>query len=191
MSTKLGWCAEHMLVEASPAAVVPSHSAPPSPQASNPKAEPSELGMPEKPNFLGDSHEMGKKLVEGLLQDDTTTIMLRNIPNRYTYEALLAEILAAGFEHMPFDFFYLPRDFNTRMNRGYAFINFHSPEAAKEFALAFHDRQLSRYPTKKVLEVAPAATQGYEANMSKYFKKGSKHVRNDWFKPMLFPKPGD
>ncbi|CAE7547678.1 ML3 [Symbiodinium natans] len=117
--------------------------------------------------------------------------MLRNVPNRYTCEELLAEIMNAGFDHM-FDFFYLPIDFTTKRNRGYGFINFHSSAEAEEFALAFHHRRLNRYPTSKILEVAPAKTQGYQANMSKYFKKpGSARVKNAYFKPMLFTEDAE
>eukprot|EP00913_Durusdinium_trenchii_P025119 g23579.t1 len=95
--------------------------------------------------------------------------MMRNIPNRYTCEELLSEVMAAGFDAM-FDFFYLPMDFKTKRNRGYGFINFESADIAKQFVLNFHHRQLSLYTSRKIVEVAPAITQGYEANRIKYDK---------------------
>ena len=56
-----------------------------------------------------------------------TTVMLRNIPNRYSQAGLLKEIDAAGFKGS-YDFFYLPMDTKNRTNVGYAFINFLSTE---------------------------------------------------------------
>jgi protein phosphatase 1 regulatory subunit 42 len=50
-----------------------------------------------------------------------STIMVRNIPNRYTREGLLDDIN----EFLgTFDFFYLPMDLSAHSNVGYAFINF-------------------------------------------------------------------
>ncbi|CAL1167221.1 unnamed protein product [Cladocopium goreaui] len=125
--------------------------------------------------------------VANLFSDDKTTVMMRNIPNRYTCEELLSEVMMAGFDEA-FDFFYSPMDFKTKRNRGYGFINFHTADIAKEFAMAFHRRQLSLYSSKKIVEVAPAVTQGYTANMTKYFEKDSERIKNDWFRPMLFSK---
>eukprot|EP00435_Cladocopium_sp_Y103_P060210 s47_g22.t1 len=116
--------------------------------------------------------------VANLFSDDKTTVMMRNIPNRYTCEELLSEVMMAGFDEA-FDFFYLPMDFKTKRNRGYGFINFHTADIAKDFAMAFHRRQLSLYSSKKIVEVAPAVTQGYTANMTKYFEKDSERIKND------------
>ena len=75
-----------------------------------------------------------------------TTLMIRNIPNRYSQKQLVMELESVGFrrndgqsEHkqlneselkiegereMRFDFVYLPMDMSTDANVGYAFVNF-------------------------------------------------------------------
>jgi len=122
--------------------------------------------------------------------ETATTVMLRNIPNRYTVEELIAEMLAAGFE-ASFDFFYLPIDFNTKRNRGYAFINFRAPSDAQKFVATFHRQRLTRYATQKILEVSPALTQGLDANIAQFVKKDAQRIQNPWFRPMIFNRDGE
>eukprot|EP00928_Gymnodinium_smaydae_P099667 TRINITY_DN9577_c0_g2_i3.p1 TRINITY_DN9577_c0_g2~~TRINITY_DN9577_c0_g2_i3.p1 ORF type:complete len:328 (+),score=61.30 TRINITY_DN9577_c0_g2_i3:82-1065(+) len=122
--------------------------------------------------------------------ENATTVMLRNIPNRYIAEELLAEIMEEGFEGQ-IDFFYLPIDFTTKRNRGYAFINFHTPIITTKFVTVFDDRRLTRYATKKVLQVTPAATQGFDANVKAYVRRDAQRIVNPWFRPMIFGRSTD
>jgi len=92
--------------------------------------------------------------------DGVTTVMLRNIPSRYTQPTLLEEVYAHGFEGK-IDFFYLPMDFTKRTNAGYAFLNFVDEETVQEFRKRFDNERLSG---GKLLLVVPAAIQGYTAN---------------------------
>eukprot|EP00448_Togula_jolla_P003664 CAMPEP_0170620446 /NCGR_PEP_ID=MMETSP0224-20130122/28061_1 /TAXON_ID=285029 /ORGANISM="Togula jolla, Strain CCCM 725" /LENGTH=218 /DNA_ID=CAMNT_0010946617 /DNA_START=272 /DNA_END=928 /DNA_ORIENTATION=+ len=115
-----------------------------------------------------------------------TTVMLRNIPNRYTVEELLTEVRAYNFEGL-FDFVYLPFDFQQKKNKGYAFINFNSPSTRARFVAVFDKGGLTRYATRKVLELAPAFTQGCKENMRKYSTKDGSRSTNKWFRPMVFP----
>jgi len=119
------------------------------------------------------------------LPQGTTTVMLRNIPNRYTPEELLEEMLSNGFEGC-FDFFYLPTDFGTKKNMGYGFLNLCTPALAESFRCKFDRRRLTRYVTQKVLEMSPAVTQGFQANVMKYLKHQAGRVQNPWFRPMIF-----
>jgi hypothetical protein len=54
-------------------------------------------------------------------EDRRTTLMIKNIPNKYTQKMLLATI-DESFKGQ-YDFFYLPIDFKNKCNVGYAFIN--------------------------------------------------------------------
>mmetsp|Transcript_134017 Transcript_134017/g.260990 ORF Transcript_134017/g.260990 Transcript_134017/m.260990 type:complete len:310 (+) Transcript_134017:76-1005(+) len=121
---------------------------------------------------------------------EATTCMLRHIPNRYTAEEVLAEMLAVGFEGA-FDFFYLPIDFSTKRNRGYSFINFRDAADAWRFVQSFHGGSLTRYATQKVLEVSPALKQGFEANVAQYVNKDAQRIQNPWFRPMIFANGND
>jgi len=116
-----------------------------------------------------------------------TSVMLRNIPNRYTPEELLHDLIERGFEGA-FDFFYLPTDFATKKNKGYGFVNLLDSGLALALRDAFHGHQLTRYVTQKVLELTPATTQGFEGNAIKYLKHQAGRVQNPWFKPMIFVK---
>ena len=55
-----------------------------------------------------------------LLKDKRTTIMIKNIPNKYTISSFLAEI-NANFKYT-YDIFYLPIDYVNKCNLGFAFI---------------------------------------------------------------------
>jgi hypothetical protein len=59
-----------------------------------------------------------------------TTVMIKNIPNRYTQTSLLAEIDALGFADS-YDFCHMPIDMVNACNVGYAFVNFARPESAR------------------------------------------------------------
>mmetsp|Transcript_72049 Transcript_72049/g.156414 ORF Transcript_72049/g.156414 Transcript_72049/m.156414 type:complete len:302 (+) Transcript_72049:63-968(+) len=115
-----------------------------------------------------------------------TTVMLRNIPNRYTVEEIVAELKAKNFEGL-FDFIYLPIDFQLKKNKGYAFINFNCPRTRTRFVSVFDRCALTRYATRKILRVDPAVNQGFEENMAKYSTKDAARITNEWFRPMIFP----
>lgn len=115
--------------------------------------------------------------------------MLKNVPNRYTVEEILAELLAEGFEDT-FDFLYLPIDFNSKRNRGYAFINFKKPGTVEGFVKAFNETRLTRYPTQKIVKVVPALTQGFEANVAAFTRKDAQRIQNQWFRPLIFGPDG-
>ncbi|KAF8091933.1 hypothetical protein N665_0431s0002 [Sinapis alba] len=59
-------------------------------------------------------------------EDSRTTLMIKNIPNKYTSKMLLAAI--NEYCKGTYDFFYLPIDFKNKCNVGYAFINLTKPE---------------------------------------------------------------
>ena len=67
---------------------------------------------------------------------DQTTLMVRNIPIKFTREDMLTFINKkfAG----KYDYFYLPKDIRTHCNMGFAFINMAHPIYIIDFYLEFH-----------------------------------------------------
>jgi hypothetical protein len=98
---------------------------------------------------------------------NATTVMMRNLPNKYTQQMLLSEISQAGFLGT-FDFLYLPIDPETKANRGYAFLNFVSPSYAWMFKMTYEGRKMNHFNSNKVASVMKATLQGFEANYAHY-----------------------
>ena len=94
-----------------------------------------------------------------------TTFMIRNIPTRFTSISFVRLLEEYGFAGT-FNFFYLPMDFRSGKNMGYAFINFHSPETGLRFIDKFHAKRLPVTTSKKVMEISPSRRQGLEDNIS-------------------------
>jgi hypothetical protein len=105
--------------------------------------------------------------VPSLMWTNVYTVMLRNIPNKVSQQVLLQELDDCGFTH-GFDFLYLPIDPETNANRGYAFINFVTPNLAMMFRMSFEGRKFANFKSDKVMSTVPAALQGFEANHAHY-----------------------
>lgn len=98
---------------------------------------------------------------------NTTTLMMRNLPNKYTQRMLLTEVNETGFLGT-FDFLYLPIDPETNANRGYAFLNFIDSGIAWMFRMFYEGRKMARFNSNKVVSVMPATLQGFDANYAHY-----------------------
>lgn len=117
-----------------------------------------------------------------------TTVMLRNLPNRYTRAMLLAMLDEEGFKAR-YDFVYLPIDFKTHSGLGYAFVDLCEPAVAEH--LRQHFEGFSRWciQSDKVCTVSWShqEQQGLAAHIKRYRNSPVMHgsVPDDW-KPMLF-----
>ncbi|CAE7945467.1 ML3, partial [Symbiodinium sp. KB8] len=103
------------------------------------------------------------------LRAPPTTMMIRNIPNRYTQREFVRELDGLGFAGT-YDFLYLPIDKGTLCNVGYAFVNFLEPISAQRCMEVFHNYIFQRYRKVrgKIAAVSIAHIQGLEANMRHY-----------------------
>jgi len=97
----------------------------------------------------------------------TVTVMMQNLPKRLSQNLLIEEIKSKGFGGT-YDFVYVPVEMQTKFNRGYAFINFVEPKYAMAFKSCYEGHQLTKYSSRKVIAILPAALQGFEANYARF-----------------------
>ncbi|KAI5065430.1 hypothetical protein GOP47_0020125 [Adiantum capillus-veneris] len=103
-----------------------------------------------------------------------TTLMIKNIPNKYSQQMLLSlldhhcieynsQIVDFSEPESAYDFVYLPIDFKNRCNLGYAFVNFTTGLATLKFYKAFHAQQWEAFNSRKVCDIKYARVQGRRA----------------------------
>ena len=107
-------------------------------------------------------------------KDIRTTIMIRNIPIKYT-----DEILNETFKdfHGKYDCLYMPYDYEKNGNKGYAFINFVNPLHILLFHERFNGKKWVHFESPKICELNMAHFQGVN-EIQKHAKnfKGLKKV---------------
>ncbi|XP_027929054.1 protein MEI2-like 4 [Vigna unguiculata] len=125
-------------------------------------------------------------------EDIRTTLMIKNIPNKYTSKMLLAAI---DERHRgTYDFVYLPIDFRNKCNVGYAFINIINPDLIIPFYQVFNGKKWEKFNSEKVASLAYARIQG-KAALIAHFQNSSLMNEDKRCRPILFntdgPNAGD
>ncbi|XP_031380735.1 protein MEI2-like 2 isoform X2 [Punica granatum] len=125
------------------------------------------------------------KIMNG--EDTRTTLMIKNIPNKYTSKMLLAAI---DENHRgTYDFLYLPIDFKNKCNVGYAFINMVSPSHIVSFYKTFNGKKWEKFNSEKVASLAYARIQG-KAALVTHFQNSSLMNEDKRCRPILFHSEG-
>ncbi|GMF13365.1 unnamed protein product [Phytophthora lilii] len=120
-------------------------------------------------------------------EDKRTTLMIRNIPNKYTQQMLLAEI---NRNHRGnYDFFYLPIDFKNKCNMGYAFINFIEAAHIEAFHKEFDGQKWTNFNSEKVCAISYARLQGKQAMIAR-FQNSSLLEKHESYRPLVFGSSG-
>ncbi|KAJ1386160.1 Terminal EAR1-like, RNA recognition motif 3 [Sesbania bispinosa] len=134
--------------------------------------------------------------------DSRTTVMIKNIPNKYSQKLLLNmldnhcihcnEQIGNGDDKIlsSYDFVYLPIDFNNKCNVGYGFVNMTSPEATLRLYKAFHLQPWEVFNSRKICEVTYARVQGLEA-LKEHFKNSKFPYEMEQYLPVVFSPPRD
>ena len=91
-------------------------------------------------------------------RDKRTTLIIRNIPNKYTISLLLDE-LNQNFENK-FDIVYLPQDYINNSNLGFGFINFMNHMHLILFYDEFVGKKWNCFNSKKRCQLAYSKYQG-------------------------------
>ncbi|KAF6157534.1 hypothetical protein GIB67_004472 [Kingdonia uniflora] len=167
-------------------------------------------GRSNRCNFKGKSKSVescfyiceGKMVESNYIRDPRTTVMIKNIPNKYS-QKLLLNMLDNHCNHCnqqigddqdqplsSYDFVYLPIDFNNKCNVGYGFVNLTSPQATLRFYKAFHQQRWEVFNTRKICEVTYARLQGLEA-LKEHFKNSKFSCVTDEYLPVVFSPPRD
>jgi hypothetical protein len=128
----------------------------------------------------------GKAVEVDVPMHERTTVMLRNIPNKYTQRMLLGVIVDLGFPQTTFDFFYLPIDFRNKCNVGYMFINFLEHGFAEEFFKVMNGLKLRAFNSEKVCAVSWARVQGRDKNVEHYRNSPIAGVPIPQYRPLIF-----
>ncbi|KAL4487601.1 hypothetical protein ABPG72_017390 [Tetrahymena utriculariae] len=123
---------------------------------------------------------------ENVKQDGRTTVMIKNIPNKYSLQALMEKI--DQNHSKTYDFFYLPIDFRNKCNVGYAFINFIDPEFIKQFYEEFHNQKWAKFNSEKVCLLYYARLQGRNALIHHFQHSSVMNQKDKKLKPVILPK---
>lgn len=116
-----------------------------------------------------------------------TTLMMRNLPNNYTRSMVLMMLDNQGFNGQ-YDFVYLPVDFGSSANLGYAFVNLVSASVVRRFWKKFDGFSEWDLPSSKICHVDWSGPhQGLEAHVERYRNSPVMHkCVPDGYKPVLF-----
>ena len=119
-------------------------------------------------------------------KDNRTTIMIKNIPNKYTQKMLLKKI-DKKFKNI-YDFFYLPIDLKNKCNVGYAFINFINPVYILKFYEEFNGQHWEKFKSEKICQLAYARIQGHQALLMHFRSYNNMFQQNVKVRPLIFPE---
>ena len=108
-----------------------------------------------------------KKII--ILDDTRTTLMIKNIPNKFKRDLLL-NLINQNFK-VAYDLFILPTDKNNNKNYGYSFINFTSSYYIPYFYFLFNNKKWSNTNSQKTCEITFSKIQGKNNLLSHYSSK--------------------
>ncbi|CAH9136261.1 unnamed protein product [Cuscuta epithymum] len=125
-----------------------------------------------------------------------TTVMIRNIPNQYRRGSFMKFLDRYCIENdLAYDFLYLPMDFKTDNNLGYAFVNFTTAvgaakitELLKDYKWGIIRMESGIFTSKKICEISPAKIKGKDALVD-HFQDSKFICRTTDYLPVKFSPP--
>eukprot|EP01118_Nematostelium_gracile_P011773 TRINITY_DN4235_c0_g1_i4.p1 TRINITY_DN4235_c0_g1~~TRINITY_DN4235_c0_g1_i4.p1 ORF type:complete len:720 (+),score=121.49 TRINITY_DN4235_c0_g1_i4:327-2486(+) len=154
---------------------------------SSPGMSPVATGWTEKAKTGEDKTRFKLYLHRVGSEDNRTTLMIKNIPNKYNQKMLLA---AVDDKHRgSYDFFYLPIDFKNKCNVGYAFINFIGYDFIRSFYEEFNNKRWEKFNSEKVCNITYARIQGKNA-LIQHFQNSSLMCEDKKCRPIIFHSIG-
>lgn len=128
-----------------------------------------------------------KELYGKQLSGDYTTLMVRNLPNRYKQKDFVEELHTMGFPAGAWDFLYVPVDTHNNSSVGYAFVNFAAHDLAAQAMRAFDGYRWRKYrkQTSKPAAVNKAHIQGLANNIDHFSRTAIKDARIKQHRPLI------
>ena len=120
-------------------------------------------------------------------KDLRTTLMIKNIPNKYTIVSFLEEI--NEYFKDTYDIFYLPIDYINKCNLGFAFINFVEPLHIILFYELYRGRKWKKFNSEKICELLYAKFQGKKELISHFEKGKVLSFDNEDKRPLILNTP--
>ena len=129
------------------------------------------------PSFSAGKHlesaELSKNIInlESILKgkDKRTTLIIRNIPIRYSISILIKELNNKFFHK--FDVVYLPQDYTNNFNLGFGFINFIEPIHLVSFCDKYEGKKWNCFHSNKRSQLAYSKYQGRKELIKYIYKK--------------------
>ncbi|CDW78305.1 rna recognition motif 2 family protein [Stylonychia lemnae] len=141
-----------------------------------------ELGIKAR-NYSDNEIRQFNVVMSKINQDGRTSLMIKNIPNKYSVKMLKETIEMT--HKSKYDFLYLPIDFQNKCNVGYAFINMKSIDFVKSFYLRFNGNKWEYFNSEKICEITYARLQGLHS-LKKHFQTSSIRIQRDQkLKPVI------
>jgi len=112
-----------------------------------------------------------------------TTWMLRKLPPEVGRTLLVKRLAAEGFGDS-YDLLYVPMNFKTGCNLGFAFVNFLSQDLALRFRRVMRRRSVNG-DTTLFDAMVEASIQGFEANVARATCPRVRRVLNVEFQPLI------
>ena len=101
-------------------------------------------------------------------KDKRTTLIIRNIPIRYSISILIKELNNKFYRK--FDVVYLPKDYTNDFNLGFGFINFIEPIHLVAFCYKYEGKKWNCFNSHKRCQLAYSKYQG-KNDLIKYIYK--------------------
>ena len=120
-------------------------------------------------------------------KDLRTTLMIKNIPNKYTISSFLEEI-NENFKNT-YDIFYLPIDYINKCNLGFAFINFIEPFHIILFYELYRGKKWKKFNSDKICELLYAKFQGRKELIAHFEKGKVLTFETEDKRPLILPVP--
>jgi len=129
----------------------------------------------------GEFHLNPVEILSG--KDVRTTLMIKNIPNKYTEKMILQQIDECCKDG--YDFFYLPIDFRNKCNVGYAFMNMKTPDDILPLYAHLNNKKWARFNSEKVCVLTYGRIQGFSA-LTSHFQRVSLRHEDKRRRPLIF-----